>query len=96
MNVNYCSICKKPIIGYFHEIGKNAVCQSCSAFTTVYDLYQRGILEIKPDIVETDAIHVGEPIAENGTAENSDSSACGHYYGEINECMLEEEKNQEA
>lgn len=56
MNANVCSICKKPIIGYFHEIGKNVVCQSCSAFTTVYDLYQNGILEIKPDIIEAGAI----------------------------------------
>lgn len=57
MDTQVCVICKQPILGYWHELGKNnIICQSCAAVTTVYDLFQRGIIDIKPDIVETEAI----------------------------------------
>ena len=81
MDAQFCIICKRPIIGYWHELGKNnVICQSCAAVTTVYDLFQRGIIDIKPDIVETEAVvyqdslvtkddgyhYTGEDIAEFG------------------------------
>lgn len=133
MYENKCAICGQPILGYWYEVGKKNICQSCAASTTVYDLFQRDIVDIKPDIVDGEATLVTKDdeeaevyvasksqlnseygMAVKGT-ENSGSSddmplpngcykecpyypyiTCGHYYGEINECMLEEEKNQEA
>lgn len=57
MNSQVCVICKQPILGYWHELGKNnIICQSCASFTTVYDLFQRGVIDIKPDIVDTEAL----------------------------------------
>lgn len=56
MNANTCVICKQPILGYWHEIGKNVICQSCASFTTVYDLYQSGVIDIKPDIIEVEPL----------------------------------------
>lgn len=57
MDTQVCIICKKPILGYWHELGKNSIiCQSCAAVTTVYDLFQRGIIDIKPDIVEVEDV----------------------------------------
>lgn len=55
MYENKCVICGQPILGYWFEVGKNNVCQSCAASTTVYDLFQRDIIDIKPDIVDGDA-----------------------------------------
>ena len=57
MNTQVCVICKQPILGYWHELGKNnIICQSCAAVTTVYDLFQRGIIDIKPDIVDAECV----------------------------------------
>ena len=50
-----CVICKRPIIGYWHEIGKNKICQSCAASVTVYDLYMKDIVSIKPEIIDVEA-----------------------------------------
>ena len=55
MYENKCVICGQPILGYWYEIGKKNVCQSCAASTTVYDLFQRDIIDIKPDIVDGEA-----------------------------------------
>lgn len=56
MNENKCVICRKPIIGYWYEIEKNiSICQSCAAVTTVEELYQHDIAELKPDIIEVDS-----------------------------------------
>lgn len=55
MYENMCAICGQPIIGYWHEIEKNHICQSCAASTTVYDLYMRDLIAIKPDIIDSDA-----------------------------------------
>lgn len=57
MDTQVCVICKQPIIGYWHELEKNnIICQSCAAVTTVYDLFQRGIIDIKPDIVDVEVV----------------------------------------
>lgn len=58
MYENKCAICGQPILGYWYEIGKKNVCQSCAASTTVYDLFQRDIVDIKPEIVDTDGVLV--------------------------------------
>lgn len=55
MYENKCAICGQPIIGYWYPVGKNNICQSCGASMTVYDLYMHDIVDIKPDIVESDA-----------------------------------------
>lgn len=55
MYENKCAICGQPILGYWYEVGKKNVCQSCAATTTVYDLFQRDIIDIKPDIVDGEA-----------------------------------------
>ena len=55
MNANTCVICRQPILGYWYELGKNnVICQSCASFTTIYDLYQNGVIDIKPDIIEVE------------------------------------------
>lgn len=74
MDANVCIICKQPILGYWHELGKNKIiCQSCAAVTTVYDLFQRGIIDIKPDIVETEAVvyQDSEPLVTKGDDEKN-------------------------
>lgn len=53
--MNTCAICGKPIIGYWYALGKNNICQSCGASVTVYDLYMRDFVDIKPDVVESTA-----------------------------------------
>lgn len=55
MYENKCAICGQPILGYWFRVEKKDMCQSCAAVTTVYDLFQRDIIDIKPDIVETEA-----------------------------------------
>lgn len=56
MDAQFCIICKHPILGYWHELGKNKIiCQSCASFTTVYDLFQCGIIDIKPDIIDAES-----------------------------------------
>lgn len=55
MYENKCAICGQPILGYWFEVGKNNICQSCAASTTVYDLFQRDIINLKPDIVDGEA-----------------------------------------
>lgn len=52
--VNICAICGKPIIGYWYTLGKNNICQPCGA-VTVYDLYMRDMIDIKPEVVESSA-----------------------------------------
>lgn len=58
MYENKCVICGQPILGYWYEVGKKNICQSCAASTTVYDLFQCDIIDIKPDIVDTDGVLV--------------------------------------
>lgn len=65
MYENKCAICGQPIIGYWYEIGEKNVCHSCAASTTVYDLFQCDIVDIKPDIVDTDAVLLAEGGNEN-------------------------------
>ncbi len=55
MYENKCAVCGQPILGYWYEVEKKNVCQSCAASTTVYDLFQRDIIDIKPDIVDAEA-----------------------------------------
>lgn len=55
MNENFCAVCHKPIIGYWHEVGKNCICQECAATTTVYNLYMLDLISIKPEIIEVEA-----------------------------------------
>lgn len=55
MYENKCVICGQPILGYWYEVGKKNICQSCAATTTVYDLFQRDIVDINPDIVDSNA-----------------------------------------
>lgn len=53
--INNCAICGKPILGYWYALGKNNICQSCGASVTVYDLFMRDLVDIKPDIIDSDA-----------------------------------------
>lgn len=62
MYENKCAICGQPIIGYWYPVGKNNICQSCGASMTVYDLYMHDIVDIKPDIVESDATLVTKDV----------------------------------
>lgn len=55
MNENNCAVCRKPIIGYWHEVNNHCVCQNCAAMTTVYNLYMLDIIPIKPDIIEVES-----------------------------------------
>lgn len=55
MNENICAVCHKPILGYWHEVEKNLVCQSCAAITTVYDMFMLDLIPIKPEIIEGNA-----------------------------------------
>lgn len=80
MYENKCAICGQPILGYWYEVGKKNVCQSCAAFTTVYDLFQRDIIDIKPDIVDTNATLVtkdGEELKAYMAAKSQLSSEYG-------------------
>lgn len=70
MYENKCVICGQPIIGYWHEIGKNHICQSCAASTTVYDLYMRDLIAIKPDIIDSDAALVTKVNEQADALEN--------------------------
>lgn len=64
MYENKCVICGQPILGYWFEVGKRNVCQSCAASTTVYDLFQRDIIDMKPDIFDGEAILVTKEVAD--------------------------------
>lgn len=80
MYENKCAICGQPILGYWYEVGKNNVCQSCAASTTVYDLFQRDIIDIKPDIVDGEATLVtkdGEEVKAYMTAKSQLNSEYG-------------------
>lgn len=66
MYENKCAICGQPILGYWYELEKKNICQSCAASTTVYDLFQRDIIDIKPDIVVSEATLVTKDDEEDG------------------------------
>lgn len=70
MYENKCAICGQSIIGYWHEIGKIHICQSCAASTTVYDLYMRDLIAIKPDIIDSDAVLVTKVNEQADALEN--------------------------
>ncbi len=77
MYENKCAICGQSILGYWYEVGKKNVCQSCAAITTVYDLFQRDIIDIKPDIVDGEATLVtkeNEELSDELRSDNSDDA----------------------
>lgn len=75
--VNTCAICGKPIIGYWYELGKNNICQSCGASVTVYDLYMSDLVGIKPDIVEGVATFVIKEELEKLDAKHTNNAEYG-------------------
>lgn len=54
-NINVCSKCGKPIIGFFTRFAEKNFCMDCMVTTTIYDLVSDGDLPMLPDIVETDS-----------------------------------------
>lgn len=88
MYENKCAICGQPIIGYWYEVGKKNVCQLCAASTTVYDLFQHDIIDIKPDIVDgigTLVTKDGEESESNLTKKSVLNAAYGMAVSDIEE-----------
>lgn len=80
MYENKCAICRHPILSYWYEVGKKNICQSCAASTTVYDLFQRDIIDIKPDIVDSEATLVtkdGEQVSSYAVSKSQFNSEYG-------------------
>ena len=83
MDAQVCIICKHPILGYWHELGKNnIICQSCAAVTTVYDLFQRGIIDIKPDVYDTEAVVLKDSLVTKDDEEEFPFDEGYHYTDE--------------
>lgn len=79
--INKCAICGKPILGYWYALGKNNICQSCGASVTVYDLFMRDLVDIKPDIIDSDATLVTKD-------SDSPKQVISSKYGMISEAAL--------
>ena len=56
MNLNVCTVCGKPIVGFFTEVKKNnsepeTVCLDCAKGITLWNLAMAGYAPIYPDVV---------------------------------------------
>ena len=56
MNMNICTVCNKPIVGFFTEVKKKdgnneAVCLDCAKGITLWNLAMAGYAPIYPDVV---------------------------------------------
>lgn len=75
--INKCAICGKPILGYWYALGKNNICQSCGASVTVYDLFMRDLVDIKPDIIDSDSTLVTKAEIEELDSKSALNAAYG-------------------